>query len=148
MKKVLLVLLLATGAMTLHAQDGAANTQQVDKDAPVFKFVNGETHDFGNMKEGDTAVYEFRFKNVGKKPLVFTKVKASCSCTVPEWPKEPILPGKSNTLKVSFNTTGKSGPFTKTVYIYSNARSEKDAYEVYIKGSVTPKAGSAAPVKE
>jgi len=89
-----------------------------------------------------------KFKNVGKEPLIFTKVKASCSCTVPEWPKDPILPGKSSVLKVSFNTAGKSGPFSKTVYIYSNAKSEKDAYEVYIKGSVTPKAGSATPVKE
>lgn len=148
MKNVSLALLLATSAMTVQAQDSAI-AQPVANHARVFRFTNGETHDFGTLKEGAVAVYEFRFKNVGKDTLTIDKVKASCSCTVPEWPKAPIPPGKTGKLKVSFNTEGKSGAFSKTVFIYYNGKGEKDTYNIYIKGMVTPKAGSAvSSVKE
>ena len=158
MKKVMLALCLAAGVATVNAQQKvatavptpapqAAAAKPVDKNAPMFKFTE-ETHDFGNLKEGDAAVYEFKFKNTGKEPLIITNASASCGCTVPEWPKDPILPGKTSAVKVSFNTAGKNGPFNKTVYIQSNAKSDKDRYEIYIKGSVTPKPAVApAPTK-
>lgn len=148
MKKAFLALaFVAFGTAAAYAQSPAQTPAATatpkdrlnDKKAPRFQFTE-ETHDFGNLKEGPDAEYVFQFKNTGKEPLVITNASASCGCTVPEFPKEPILPGKKGQLKVTFHTAGKSGPFQKTVFIQSNAASDKDRYEIYIKGSVTPNA--------
>ncbi len=151
MKKVMLALALsafaATGAMaqTTAAPQEAAKT--VDKNAPKFSFAGGETHDFGNLTDQKDAEYTFKFKNTGKTPLIITNASASCGCTVPEFPKEPIMPGKDGAIKVTFHTAGKSGPFTKTVFIQSNAAADKERYEIYIKGNVTPSGQQVAPAK-
>jgi hypothetical protein len=150
MKKVMLALAVAaftaTGAM---AQTPAAPQQEavktIDKNAPKFSFVGGETYDFGNLTDQKDAEHVFQFKNTGKTPLIITNASASCGCTVPEFPKEPIMPGKTGAIKVTFHTAGKSGPFNKTVFINSNASAAQERYEIYIKGSVTPAAQAAAP---
>lgn len=153
MKKVMLALAFAAfSATTVMAQapQPTPAIKQVDKNAPKFSFIGGETHDFGNLTDQKDAEYTFQFKNVGKTPLIITNASASCGCTVPEFPKEPIMPGKNGQIKVTFHTAGKSGPFTKTVFIQSNAAADKERYEIYIKGSVTPggQTGSAvSPVK-
>lgn len=136
MKQIFLSLALIAGSFVANAQAPAAP----DPAAPVFKFVKGETHDFGNLKEGDAADYAFEFKNTGKTPLIITNATASCGCTVPEWPKAPIAPGKKGTLTVHYDTKGKSGPFNKSIYIQSNAVPNRGAqgYEIQIKGSVAP----------
>jgi Protein of unknown function (DUF1573) len=116
------------------------NAQSNNLNGAKFKFTQ-ETHDFGNLKEGDEAVYEFVFINSGKEPLVINNCSASCGCTVPTWPRSPILPGAKGTILVRFDTRGKNGPFNKIVYIESNVLSTdptKQKYELYIKGSVTP----------
>ncbi len=154
MKKIVFTLALAAiGSFAAKAQAPAAPAQPThaaadDKKAPRFQFVGGETHDFGALPEGPDAEYIFKFKNTGKQPLIITNASASCGCTVPAWPKEPILPGKMGEMKVTFHTAGKGGqPFDKTVYINSNAASEKDRYELHIKGNVTAKAAVEAPAK-
>lgn len=151
MKKIVFTLALATiGAFAAQAQAPAAPAQPThapasDKKAPRFQFTEGETHDFGTLAEGPDAEYVFKFKNTGKQPLIITNASASCGCTVPSWPKEPILPGKMGEMKVTFHTAGKGGqPFDKTVYINSNAASDKDRYELHIKGTVAAKAAEAA----
>lgn len=149
MKKVLLALaFVAFGTIAVQAQAPTAapspKERLNDKKAPRFQFIGGETYDFGTVKEGPDVEHIFKFKNVGKEPLIITNASASCGCTVPEWPKEPILPGKTGQLKVTFHTQGKAGAVLKTVYIQSNAASEKDRYEINIKGTVTP-AGTIQP---
>ena len=141
MKKVLFALAIAAfSATAVTAQTTApkAIENKVDKNAPKFQFIGGETHDFGNLTDAKDAEYTFKFKNVGKTPLIIANASASCGCTVPEFPKEPILPGKMGQIKVTFHTGGKSGPFQKTVFIQSNAMGDKERYEIYIKGAVTP----------
>jgi hypothetical protein len=119
-----------------------------DKTAPRFQFIGGETHDFGTLKEGPEATYVFKFKNVGKQPLIITNASASCGCTVPVFEKSPVLPGKTGEIKVTYNTAGRGGqPFNKTVFITSNAASEKPTYEIFIKGTVAPATTAAAPAK-
>jgi hypothetical protein len=148
MKKVMLALAIAafsaTGAMAQNAAPQEA-AKTLDKNAPKFSFVGGETFDFGNLSDQKNAEHIFVFKNVGKTPLIISNASASCGCTVPEFPKEPIMPGKTGQIKVTFNTAGKSGPFQKTVYIMSNASADKERFEIYIKGSVTPSAQAATP---
>lgn len=130
---------------TLQAQD--AKTAAPNPNAPKFQFKGGDSHDFGTVKEGDPAEYSFEFKNVGKEPLIITNASASCGCTTPIWPKEPVLPGKTNKIVVKYNTMGRPGPFTKEVFITSNAASDKERYELHIKGTVEPKAATTTDKK-
>ncbi|MDX9704515.1 MAG: DUF1573 domain-containing protein [Weeksellaceae bacterium] len=80
--------------------------------------------DLGSIKYGGKAVTTVKIKNTGDKPLIISEAKASCGCTVPAWPKEPIAPGKSADMTVDYTTTTKPGAFNKTVTINSNAVTE------------------------
>jgi len=87
--------------------------------SPVMVFENTE-YDFGNVLEGDVVEYTFKFKNVGAMPLIISDATASCGCTVPEWPKEPIPAGKEGVISVKFNTTNRTNRQIKEVSITSN----------------------------
>lgn len=100
--------------------------------SPEITFETLE-HDFGITKKGSDMKYEFKFKNTGKSPLVLNNVKASCGCTTPTWPKEPIAPGKSSSIKVEYDSK-RVGPFTKSITITSNAKNP--TVELQIKGLV------------
>ena len=140
MKKLFITLIcLSVAVIGAQAQAPAPQGgQQVDPNAPKFKFKDAnDTYDFGTLKEGPVAEHIFEFKNVGKEPLIIQNASASCGCTTPEWPKEPILPGKTSKLTVRYTTQGHGGPFTKDVYIQSNApQPNGDRYILHIKGTV------------
>ena len=89
---------------------------------PDFLFES-ESHDFGTVPEGTQATYEFKFTNTGKEPLIISNVQASCGCTTPKWSNEPIAPGKTGTITASYNSSGRPGPFTKSITVTSNAKS-------------------------
>lgn len=95
-------------------------------------------HDFGTINEGDIVDTEFIVKNVGETDLVIADAKGSCGCTVPQPPKEPIKPGDSAPIKVSFDSSGKPGQQSKTVTLTTNTEAGKETFE--IKANVTPKA--------
>ena len=96
------------------------------------------TYNFGTIAEADgLASHTFEIKNTGDGPLVITRVTASCGCTQPEWTKEPVAPGKTGNVKVTYNPKGRPGPFYKTISIFSNGK--KGSYTLAIKGNVTPK---------
>jgi len=137
MKQLLMTLLvLGLGVMGVNAQG--------NKNAPVFKFDKGTVHDFGTLDEGPQATHFFEFTNAGKEPLIIQSVTASCGCTTPDWPKQPILPGKKGKIKVMYNTQGRVGPFNKEIYILSNAQNPdgKERYELFIKGTVKGEDGT------
>jgi hypothetical protein len=90
-------------------------------------------HDFGIIPHKGDGVFEFAFKSKGEEPLVLKNVKPSCGCTIPEWPKDPIIKGDKGSIKVSYNTRI-SGTFSKSVSVYSNA-SEKPIVLI-VKGKV------------
>jgi hypothetical protein len=96
-----------------------------------------ETHDFGTIAEGVQATYEFKVKNVGDQPVVIANVQPSCGCTTPDWTKDPILPGKTGVIKAAYNSTGRPGPFHKSISITSNAATPHAV--IFIKGEVGPK---------
>lgn len=105
--------------------------------APVITF-DKTTHDFKKIREQDSiATTIFTFKNTGDAPLVINRVHASCGCTTPVWTKEPVMPGKTGTVKVAYNTVNRPGPFIKTISVFSNA--DTKATVLNIKGEVTPK---------
>ena len=132
MKKILSTLCVALMAVAAIAQQ------------PVITFEKTE-HDFGKINESDGRVSTvFSFKNEGMAPLVLSNVRASCGCTTPTWTKEPIEPGQTGSITVTYNPNGRPGRFQKTVTITSNAT--EATTRVYIKGEVIPK--QAKPVNK
>ena len=120
MKQIFIIgLLLCSSAISLFAQD-EINTNQDIKDIPEIYFEN-TSHNYGTISQQSDGTCEFTFKNTGKEPLLLTNVKASCGCTTPTWPKEPIMKGKSGTIVVKYNTKI-NGSFTKSIRVYSNAK--------------------------
>lgn len=101
----------------------------------VMTFAEYE-HDFGNMNEGDVVTHVFEFTNTGSEPLVISKCKGSCGCTVPVWPKEPIAPGATGNIEVKFNSKGKKNAQTKRVTI--DANTDPAQTMLTIKAQVTP----------
>jgi hypothetical protein len=96
-----------------------APSASVKDNAPMMSFEE-LTHDFGKIKEGEIITYRFKFKNTGKTDLLISSASASCGCTVPSYPKEPIAPGAEAGIDVQFNSKGKSGMFDKTITILAN----------------------------
>lgn len=98
-----------------------ASQPSVKPDGPLPSFEFGkEDHDFGTINEGDIVDHVFTFANNGDAPLIISSATASCGCTVPQWPKEPIPVGGSGEIKVQFNSRNKPGIQNKTVTITSN----------------------------
>ena len=98
-------------------------------------FRGTTSFDFGTIKEADGKVsHTFEVSNTGDMPLVITRVIASCGCTTPEWPKEPVAPGKKAQIKVTFDPAGRPGPFTKTISVYSNGKT--GSFIMNIRGEV------------
>jgi len=108
--------------------------------APIIEFDKTE-YDFGDVKEGDVVEGIFNISNAGKVDLIITNAKASCGCTVPEWPKEAIKPGESAELKFSFNSRGRTGKQSKSITLKTNT--EKGTEMLRISGNVIGKKGSA-----
>lgn len=81
-------------------------------------------HDFGVITEGEIAKHAYHFKNTGENPLLISRAVASCGCTVPSFPKEPIPPGGEGDILVEFNSTNRPGKQMKNIMIYSNAQQE------------------------
>ncbi len=100
-----------------------------------MKFEKME-HDFGTINEGDVVETVFKFTNNGKSELIITSAKATCGCTVPEWPKEPIMPGKSGEIKVKFNSKRKPNLQQKVVTLVTNTDEGKEI--IRIKAMVIP----------
>lgn len=86
---------------------------------PNMVFEN-KIWDFGEIVQGESVTHSFIFKNEGDAPLIISNAKGSCGCTVPEWPRFPISPGDSNSIKVIFNSKGKKGLQNKSVTLTSN----------------------------
>lgn len=92
--------------------------------------------DFGTIKQKSPVSHEFTFTNTGDGNLVILDATAECGCTTPEYPKNPIAPGKSGKIKVTYNPVGRPGSFEKTVTIKTNGSPKK--VRVKIRGTVMP----------
>ncbi|MCX6276748.1 MAG: DUF1573 domain-containing protein [Bacteroidetes bacterium] len=144
MKKVIFSLIaLFFAGLTVNAQDAATPQPPVDPNAPEIVFEK-TVHDYGTIVQGADGTCEFKFTNTGKEPLILSRPTSSCGCTVPTWPQEPILPGKSEVIKVTYNTNNVGG-INKTVTVNSNAKTARIVLQ--IKGTVTPKPTTTMPEK-
>ncbi len=83
--------------------------------------MNEENFNFGEIQQGESVTHDFVLKNIGDASLIISSAKGSCGCTVPDWPKEPILKTEEARIKVTFNSAGRSGKQNKTVTLVTNA---------------------------
>ncbi len=98
---------------------------------PKMKFKDDITAwDFGKITEGERVEHTFKFTNVGSSDLVISSATASCGCTIPSPPKEPIAPGESSEIKVEFNSAGKSDMVIKDVTILANSNPVKTMLQI------------------
>lgn len=98
----------------------ADSAEEVDPNKLPQMSFDKDFHDFGKITAGEKVTYSFKFTNTGKADLIISTAAGSCGCTVPEFPKEPIKPGKSGYIKVQFNSEGRSGIQEKQVTIVAN----------------------------
>ena len=120
------------GFLTAGMQGQTKEEILKDFTGPVFEFET-EVIDYGEIAANSDGNRVFKFKNVGKSPLIISQVKGSCGCTVPTKPEKPIMPGETGEIKVKY-ATNRIGPFSKTVTITSNAY--EDSKVLRIKGRV------------
>lgn len=102
-----------------------------------MEFLEKGVHDFGQLTEGDTVEYLYKFVNKGELPLVINNITASCGCTTPDWPRDPVAPGEESAVRVRFNSRGKQGEQRKTVTIYANT--QPTVTDIEFKVMVNPK---------
>lgn len=127
MKKIVLVLFVGLLGFNLTAQDTAAKIE--------FKT---ETIDYGVIEKGSDGIRVFEFTNTGNAPLIISKVSSSCGCTIPNWSKEPVLPGKTGEIQVKYDTN-RVNPIRKAITVISNADTPTKVLK--ITGEVKAKGG-------
>jgi hypothetical protein len=137
MKQFTLLLFIALITSACSSSNNSEGKANVDKaTAPIMTFAK-ESHDFGQVNEGDKVVFNFFFTNTGKSALIISNATATCGCTVPEYPKQPLAPGKTGIIHVVFNSTGKSGMQNKIITLTTNTF--KGNEELHLVGNVKPK---------
>ena len=121
MKKLLFALTMIAGTYGVFAQGETVPPAVVaNPNAPTMSFAS-DAIDYGTIKQDADGNRVFTFTNDGKEPIVISEAHGSCGCTVPTYPKEPIMPGKSAEIKVHYDTH-RVGPFSKSVTVNSNAK--------------------------
>lgn len=95
---------------------------QLPKTEITFENKN---HHFGSIKEGEIVRHHYAFINTGEEPLIITGAVPSCGCTVPAYPKTPVLPGDKGEIEIEFNSANQKGKVHKNIIIFSNAKQDK-----------------------
>ena len=139
MKKILLALTMMASTYGVFAQETVPAAVVTNPNAPTMKF-DKDAIDYGTIKQDADGNRVFTFTNDGKEPIIISEAHGSCGCTVPTYPKEPIMPGKTAEIKVRYDTH-RVGPFSKSVTVNSNAKNSP----VVLRISGTVEAAAAAP---
>ncbi|MFY0627513.1 MAG: DUF1573 domain-containing protein [Reichenbachiella sp.] len=133
MNKAFLVLVFVSVSSIAFGQDAS---QEFIPPGPHIAFSN-PSYDFGDINQGDKVEYTFEFVNDGDQPVIISNVMTTCGCTASSWPREPIAPGESSKIDVTFNSAGKIGHQNKVITIMSNASNNPE--RVKIVTNILPK---------
>lgn len=149
MKKLFAFALFLSLGMTVTFAQADKAVKEAVKEAvapaagPVMEFEATEV-DYGTIEQHSDPYRYFKFTNTGNEPLVIKHAKGSCGCTVPTYPKEPILPGETAEIKVRY-ATDRVGPFTKTVTLTTNEGSDTKVLRIKGKVNKAPAEPDAIP---
>lgn len=138
MKKLILSIVVSVIAFAGFAQTGAKKAEDVVK----FKEVR---HNFGKIKQGVPVTHDFEFLNVGNEPIIIETATASCGCTTPTWPQQPVMKTKADKIKAGFNAAA-PGAFEKTVFV--KIKGIDVPYELKIAGEVLAPADYDKQIKK
>lgn len=98
---------------------------------PVFS-VDNATKKFQDTKEGEVLSHVFKITNTGKTPLIINDYKVACPCTKVQLPTQPILPGKSYDMKVTFDTKGKSEWQDRMILLQTNTKKKEEKLRIKV----------------
>ena len=114
-------------------------TEQTVTDLPEVTTVQwlDSVQNFGKVTDGEKVMITFHFKNTGNKPLIISNVQASCGCTVPSRPEEPIAPGAEGKITAEFNSEGRVGKAAKNITVSANTK--EGMTSLLFEGEVLPK---------
>lgn len=135
MKRLFLIVILLLGLfVTAMSQSSPIKieTGAAPGHMPTFEWKE-TTHNFGKISQGNPVNYNFIFENNGKSPLIISHVKGSCGCTVMDFTKQPILPGKTGVVTAIFDAAA-PGAFNKSIRVTANV--EGGSETLFIKGEV------------
>ncbi len=107
-------------ANVVNIPNSASGDQDLEM-LPVMTFERTE-HDFGKVIQGEIVSYSFKFQNTGKADLVIANISASCGCTAGKYPKQPVKPGETAFIEISFDSSGRTGFQNKTLDIAANTQ--------------------------
>ena len=126
MKKLMFSFMLIAVSLAGFAQSGVKKAEDVVK----FKEIR---HNFGKIKQGVPVTHDFEFVNIGNEPVIIETATASCGCTTPTWPQQPVMKTKADKIKAGFNAAA-PGAFEKTVFV--KIKGVDVPYELKISGEV------------
>jgi hypothetical protein len=112
-----------------------SNEKQATKKGEEIWFET-HLHEYGEIMQDSDGSCVFSFKNLGEEAIVINRVRSTCGCTVPDWPREPVDPGEGGEIRVVYNTAT-AGSFFKSIYVYSTAGNSP--VKLQIKGKVLAK---------
>ncbi|MCF6279141.1 MAG: DUF1573 domain-containing protein [Flavobacteriaceae bacterium] len=114
---------------TENVEVAAERDAKISLGSPIVEWDKTE-HDFGTIEQGDKVETVFTLTNVGKGDLIITGAKGSCGCTVPQWPKEAVKPGKTAEIKVVYDSRGKKNKTTNTITLTTNTEKGNEIVRV------------------
>jgi hypothetical protein len=135
---LLLIGLVTLGGCTTEEDKGLkeVDPSDINTDDPAILSFEEKEYEFGKIVAGEKVEYDFKFTNTGGSRLIIVDAKGDCGCTVPEWPKEPIEPGESGVIHVSFNSAHKpNGPIKREIRVRANTHPETIT-KVYMVGEI------------
>lgn len=94
---------------------------------------------FENINEGDILLDSFKVTNTGEYPYFIRSVKTTCDCTLFRVPKNPLMPGETVTIRVEFDSAGKSGVAQPGIILYDNSQPNARSI-IYLSGYIIPRA--------
>ena len=121
--------------VTILLTSCADNPQEQAKKRGQEIYFEEVVHDYGEIAEDSDGNWSFQFMNLGEEAIVINRVRSTCGCTIPDWPREPVEPGAAGSITVKYNTA-QAGTFMKSVYVYSSAANSP--VKLQIKGKVIP----------
>jgi hypothetical protein len=119
----------------LSACKSNSNPESQAQDQGVEIYFREHLHDYGEIARDSDGTWAFAFKNLGNEAIVINRVRSTCGCTIPSWPREPIEPGQGGEIMVKYNTAT-AGSFMKSIYVYSTA--SNSPVKLQVKGKVLP----------